>query len=57
MRYEIEVIETNIGVIEVGGANSEEEAREAVDKAYERGYTIWNGGHIYYGNITKIGDE
>lgn len=57
MRYEIEVIETNIGVIEVGGANSEEEAREAVDKAYERGYTIWNGGHVYYGNITKIGDE
>lgn len=57
MRFRFNVIETNLGYIEVGGAESEEEARQTLDEAYQNGYTVWGGGHIYYGEAEQIEEE
>ena len=57
MRYEIEVIERHIGVIEVGGVESEDEAREALDEAYENGYVVWEEMEVSYGAVITKTEE
>lgn len=51
MRYKFEVIERHIGVIEVYGDGTEDQAREALDEAYENGYVVWEELEVSFGKV------
>ena len=58
MRYEIEVTEIHRGIIEVSGVESEDEAYESLDEAYDKGYAVWGELEVSYGKvINKEEDE